>query len=190
MKYKKLAWEQLRSRYWVVFVVTLLVSIIMSAGPIGLILGGPVMVGYLGYMRKISREQADGKHYQDVITVATSNRFADYLVAYILKLIFITLWSLLFFIPGIIKSFSYFMTERLLLEDPTLSGTDAITRSREIMNGHKMELFILCLSFLGWFILGALAFGVGALFVLPYFYLTIVHYQDELIKNSNPNLIK
>lgn len=190
MKYKKLAWELLRSRYWTVFVVTLIVVLIMGAGPVGFILGGPALVGYYGYLKKITMSQADGKHYQDVVTVAASNRFVDYMLSHILKMVFTALWSLLFFIPGIIKALAYSLSERLLLEDPSLSAIDAITKSREIMNGHKMEFFLLILSFLGWFILGALAFGIGIFFVLPYFYMSVVAYQDELIKGANLNLIQ
>lgn len=95
---------------------------------------------------------------------------------------------MLFLIRGIIKALACSLSKRLLLEDPNLSAIDAITKSREIMNGHKMEFFLLILSFLGWFILGSLAFGVGILFVMPYFYMSVVAYQDELIKGANLNL--
>ena len=66
------------------------------------------------------------------------------------------LWSLLFVIPGLIKSYSYSMTPYILAEHPELSANEAITRSREIMDGNKWRLFCLGFSFIGWSLLCAL----------------------------------
>jgi uncharacterized membrane protein len=60
---------------------------------------------------------------------------------------------LLFIIPGIIKSFSYALTPYILKDNPDLKFNSAITKSREMMNGHKLELFTLYLSFIGWYLL-------------------------------------
>lgn len=79
------------------------------------------------------------------------------------------LWSLLFVIPGIIKSYEYQMIPYLLSEDSSMPMDEVFRRSREMTNGMKMSLFILDLSFIGWFILGAIACGIGTLFVNPYY---------------------
>ena len=70
--------------------------------------------------------------------------------------LYTTLWSLLFVIPGIIKVYSYAMTPYIMAEHPELTANEAITRSREIMDGNKWRLFCLGFSFIGWSLLCAL----------------------------------
>ena len=82
--------------------------------------------------------------------------------------IYLVLWTLLFIIPGIVKSLSYAMTPFILLENPYMSAKEAITASRKLMDGHKGELFILGLSFIGWEFLCVLTCGIGYLFLNPY----------------------
>lgn len=67
----------------------------------------------------------------------------------LMKNIYICLWSLLLIVPGIIKSYSYAMTEFLMLDNPNLSYDEAITESMRMMQGYKMKLFMLDLSFIG-----------------------------------------
>ena len=78
------------------------------------------------------------------------------------------LWTLLLIIPGIIKSYEYRFVPYILAEYPTLPSKAVIARSREITQGHKLDMFVLDLSFIGWYMLGALAFGIGVYFVNPY----------------------
>lgn len=96
------------------------------------------------------------------------------------------LWTLLLIVPGIIKSYEYKFVPYILSENPTLSSKEVILRSREITDGHKMDMFVLDLSFLGWYILGALLFGVGVFFVNPYIEATYARLYDVLsLKDSN-----
>ena len=81
-----------------------------------------------------------------------------------LRDLFITLWAILFIIPGIIKGYSYRLVPYILRDNPELSATETITRSKELMDGHKMDAFKLDLSFLGWLILGVLTLGIGLVF--------------------------
>lgn len=82
------------------------------------------------------------------------------------------LWTLLFIIPGIIKSYSYRMVPYILTDNPTLDTKRVIDLSRNIMDGNKFNAFLLDLSFIGWYILGLIALGVGVLFVNPYAFST------------------
>ena len=86
----------------------------------------------------------------------------------ILIAVFTALWSLLFWIPGIIKGLSYSMAYYVLAENPEMTARQALNESKAIMEGHKMELFILQLSFILWDILVALTFGIASVYVLPY----------------------
>jgi len=94
--------------------------------------------------------------------------FGTTCVAGILQGIYTFLWSLLFCIPGIVKSYSYSMTYYILLDNPNMSANDAITESRKLMYGKKWKLFCLDLSFIGWFLLTILTFGLLSLYVKPY----------------------
>ncbi|GHP13066.1 membrane protein [Lentilactobacillus fungorum] len=118
----------------------------------------------------------------------------QYLVAAIIMGVLTTfltfLWSLLFVIPGIIKSFAYVQALNIY-RDALDAGSpigyfEAIRRSRQMMNGHKFEYFILILSFLGWYILEGFSFGVLSLWVQPYtqlafanFYVKLADHPDE-----------
>ena len=80
----------------------------------------------------------------------------------------ILLWLFLFIVPGFIKTYEYSMIPYLLAENPNLSVDEAFSMSKQMTTGQKMDLFVLDLSFLGWYCLGALCCGIGLLFVQPY----------------------
>ena len=82
--------------------------------------------------------------------------------------LYIFLWALLFIIPGIVKSYEYYMVPYILAENPNISSARAFELSRIMTNGEKWNIFVLELSFMGWQILGMLACCIGTYFVLPY----------------------
>ncbi len=84
------------------------------------------------------------------------------------KGLYIFLWGLLLVIPGIIKSYEYRMVPYIISKKPNMPYDEAIRVSRYMTDGHKWNMFVLDLSFIGWHILGALFFGIGGLFVIPY----------------------
>lgn len=79
------------------------------------------------------------------------------------------LWTLLLIVPGIVKAYEYSMIPYILAEDPSTSLNDAFAKSKELTTGQKMDLFVLDLSFIGWWILGTILCGIGNLFVDPYY---------------------
>ena len=116
------------------------------------------------------------------------NKFTDnYLhkvVGMLLMGIKVCLWTLLFFIPGIVMSFAYAMTPYILEDNPELSAWEASTRSREIMKGHKFDLFYLYLSFIGWAILSILTFWIGFIWLIPYMQLAEVSFYNDITGGS------
>ena len=96
------------------------------------------------------------------------------------RYVYYTLWCLT--IGGIfIKRYSYFMVPYIAAENPDMSGRDAVTLSRRIMQGHKWECFILELSFLGWQILGLLTFGLfNVLYTNPYKTAVFTQYYEQI----------
>ncbi|MBR2034852.1 MAG: DUF975 family protein [Prevotella sp.] len=102
----------------------------------------------------------------------------------LLLLIYTVLWYLLLIIPGIIKSYSYSMTCYILKDNPELKNNAAIEKSMQMMDGHKMDLFLLHLSFIGWAILCLLTMGIGFIFLIPYIYTAQAHFYEDLKKQS------
>ena len=89
--------------------------------------------------------------------------------------LFTALWSLLFVIPGIIKSISYSMAMYILAENKGKSALECIEESKKMTNGHKMELFVLALSFIGWALLCGITFGIAGIWVIPYMETTLAN---------------
>lgn len=86
----------------------------------------------------------------------------------VLKNIFILLWSLLFIIPGIIKSYSYYLAELIAIKNPSLPSNDCINLSKELMKGKKWKLFMFDLSFFWWYLLVIISCGIAVIYVGPY----------------------
>ena len=95
-----------------------------------------------------------------------------------LSQLFVALWSLLFLIPGIVKSYAYSMAYYVKLDHPDYGWKACIDESRRLMNGHKWEKFVLDLSFFGWILVGALCLGVGTLWVTPYMAATEAQFYE------------
>lgn len=98
----------------------------------------------------------------------------DSVVLIAARLFFVTLWSLLLFVPGIIKQYAYSQATFLYAEDvaagrPIKSAGTYLKASAQLMRGHKMALFALQLSFIGWFILELLTLKMSALYSRPYY---------------------
>lgn len=96
-----------------------------------------------------------------------------------LMLVFGFLSAITVWIP-LIKSFSYSLTFYVMV-DFNLSGTEAISKSVELMKGYKAKLFRLGLSFFGWYLLSSLTFGIGAIFLAPYVEATVAEFYAELL---------
>lgn len=102
----------------------------------------------------------------------------------ILKTIYITLWTLLLIIPGIIKTYSYAMAEYIMLDNPNVGSDEAIRLSMQMMKGNKLKLFLLDLSFIGWIILALLTFGLGFIILYPYIYTAHAEFYTDLKAES------
>ena len=127
---------------------------------------GPFLVGYVNSFKKLLVEGDDR---------ITANSFREgfkpywrSVWAYLFRGILISLWSLLLIIPGIIKSLSYAMTMYIVKDHPELTVNEAIDLSKDMMYGHKYDLFYLYISFIGWYLLSILTLGIGTFWLMPY----------------------
>lgn len=129
-----------------------------------LIIGGVIQMGYCVFLLK----QHDGRDPEFRDLFSQFDYFGTGFAQKFLRDLYTFLWGLLLIIPGIVASYSYAMTPYILAENPTLSANEAISRSKEMMDGHKSELFMLHLTFIGWDILAALTLNIGHLWLNPY----------------------
>lgn len=98
----------------------------------------------------------------------------------ILVAIYTILWTCLLIIPGIVKSYSYALAPFILKDEPELKYNAAIEKSMRMMDGYKMKLFLLDLSFIGWMILSILTLGIGLLFLQPYMNTARAAFYEDL----------
>lgn len=145
-----------------------------------LLVSGPLMYGLSSAFLSL----ASGLR-PSVSTLFTGfNRFGTTFLLYVLMMIFIYLWMLLLIVPGIIAALRYSQAYYILRDNPELSALEAIRRSKEMMVGHKGRLFILYLSFIGWWLLGILTLGIGFLWLNPYLYTTQAHFYLDLLNRG------
>jgi len=153
--------------HWVLAVgLMVLLQLILSTTTLGLLgwlFVGPLAVGLSSFF--LSIHKGSPRFFQ---LFDGFDCFGKAFISNMLMSMYVFLWSLLFVIPGIVKTYSYAMTFFIIADDPFVSASDAITRSRQIMNGNKMRLFGLSLRYAGWGFLCLFTFGIGFLWLWPY----------------------
>ena len=150
----------------------------------GLFFTNPLTVGFRNSLKAFYKDAdyntvgnmfkfgfSDGQYWRNVAGILLMN-------------LFIALWTLLFIIPGIIKSFAYAMTPYILKDNPELGPNDARLKSIEMMRGHKWKLFGLELSFIGWFLLCILSLGIGFIWLAPYFNTAHAAFYCDLLEEQ------
>lgn len=142
----------------------------------------PVMIGF--YKVFLNGTYGDKPAVGTLFEGYKGGLFGKSLALYWLVVIFTVLWSLLLIIPGIIKSFAYSMSWYILAENPDMTAREALNESKVITNGHKMELFVLGLSFIPWILLVYVTLGIASIYVIPYMQLTYTNFYHN-IKRQN-----
>ena len=138
----------------------------------------PMVVGFANAFLRLL-VQGDNALSENMYKIATKNYWHKVWGMFLVN-VFVFLWSLLLIIPGIVKMFSYAMTEFILEEHPELSANEAIDHSRAMMKGHKFDLFWLILSFIGWGFLCLFTFGIGYLWLTPYMETSVAAFYEDV----------
>ena len=145
-------------------IVSVIALVFVVLALIHFIIGGAVQMGYAAFNLDI----VDGVPTSASVLFSQFNRLKDGFVMRLMTRIFIALWSLLFVIPGIMKTYSYAMAPYILVENPHMTGMEAITASKNMMYGHRWELFCMLFSFIGWDLLSIFTLGILQLWIHPY----------------------
>ena len=147
-----------------------------------LFLAGAAEMGLAAVCLLLVRQPQRKMEVNTVFHAFKDDHYVRSLVIYLLSGLYVFLWSLLFWIPGIVKGCAYSMAYYVSLDKPEMSGSDCITTSERLMEGYKWQLFCLELSFLGWFIVSFLTLGIGFLFVEPYYRLAKANFYESIIR--------
>lgn len=218
---RRRAWDSLKGKYWMAFLVTLVTGLIGSIGGLftsfaqnlnevvnmvdpsemdSVMQMGALVLNIVGLIASIigavvaifvGNVANAGCCNYFIKNTETKPLFADAFSTYKIKYgrnvktlflrdIKLVLWTLLFIIPGIIKSFEYSIIPYILADDAEISSKDAFLKAKEMMKGNKWRLFKLEFSFIGWAILCVLTLGIGTFFLVPYINAASAEFYTEL----------
>ena len=179
--YRAAAWKKLTGNWTNVVVAYLiyvvLIGVLSSTGIGSLILGGPLAIGMVILLLKLSRT---GESKIENVFDGFKNGIGSNIVAGILVPLFTFLWALLLIIPGIVKSYAYSMAFFIKHDHPEYDWKMCLDESQRYMKGYKWQLFCLDFSFIGWILLSILTCGIGMLWVVPYQFAAHANFYENL----------
>lgn len=173
-------------------VVCLIQSLILGigsslAGVVAILVGGLLAFGLARVFLQLVRGQKDKVDIADLF--CGTDEFGSLIVLNLLVGLFTFLWTLLFIIPGIVKSYAYSMAFYIKHDHPEYDWKQCIDESQRYMKGHKWQLFCLDFSFIGWILLGALCCGIGTLWVVPYQNAARANFYENLKAIYDPEVV-
>lgn len=144
----------------------------------------PLLVSLLGfYVILVKRDPSEqfslGEEIKNIFKVSFDATYGKKLVVTILRTLFITLWCFLFIIPGIVYNYSSYFSFQIMCENPNLKPMEALKLSKKMVAGNRGELFALDLSFIGWWILCGISFGIASIYAIPYYLTTQALYYEN-----------
>lgn len=157
----------------IIFLVFAIVSIVTLC--FHFFISNPIACGRARFYIKNRKENASISE----LFFSFSNHYKNCVKIMFLRDVKIALWSLLFIIPGIIKSYEYRMIPMILADNPSISSQDAFLKSRQMTRFQKGAMFVLDLSFIGWYLIGNLVI-IGKFFIHPYYDGVQVELYDKL----------
>ena len=186
---KARSWAQIKDKIGILFVISLIIGLISFAASFVLsfipVVGSAVATFLVApafalssarvYLNVVAGAQPEAKDsfygFEDFWAAVKVNFFVA---------LYTFLWSLLFIIPGIVKGISYSMSLYILAENKGKPALECIEESKRMTDGHKMDLFILGLSFIGWILLGYVTCGIGYIWIIPYMEAAFVNAYNSL----------
>jgi len=145
-----------------------------------LFIAGPLAVGISVFSLKISRNEE--ARFEQIFEGFYNLK--NSVIAYLLVVLFVILWTLLLIIPGIIAAISYSMTFYIIAEDENIQPMEAIDKSKKMMDGYKSKYFFLGLRLFGLALLCILTLGIGFLWLIPYAHVTTAKFYDDIKGNT------
>lgn len=186
---KSKAKQQIRGKIGILFVISLIIALItgVASAVLSLIpfvgnLVNSIIIApafALSVIRVYLNVTANVKPTTSDAFCGFDDFWSAFKVSFLVGL-FTLLWSLLFIIPGIVKSYAYSLSMYVLAENKGKPALECINESKAMTNGHKMDLFVLGLSFIGWILLGIVTFGIAYIWIFPYMNATYTNAYNSL----------
>lgn len=179
--------SKLFSNAWLMALLVCVIvgAITTAAGTIVPALGATLILGAVEYgTSRVFLDQARSGRAMELgeLFSGFSSDFGELFLLGFLTSLFTALWSLLLVIPGIVKAYSWSLIYYIKCDHPEYDWRACMKESTAMMRGYKMKLFLLDLSFIGWYIVGSLCLGVGTLWVVPYHMATHAQFYVERCK--------
>lgn len=167
---------------WVLAMFMSLVSIALA-----LLVVNVISMGTMTWFHRSIK--TEGLKMEEMFWTFKEDYGGNVLMMFLISL-YTALWSMLFVVPGIVKGYSYSLAMYIKSENPNIPASKAIELSTRMTNGHKMDLFVLDMSFIGWGILSAFTLNIlGILYVMPYQYASKAFAYEEIKEEALANQI-
>lgn len=167
---------------WVLAMFMSLVSIALA-----LLVVNVISMGTMTWFHRSIK--TEGLKMEEMFWTFKEDYGGNVLMMFLISL-YTALWSMLFVVPGIVKGYSYSLAMYIKSENPNIPASKAIELSTRMTNGHKMDLFVLDMSFIGWGILSAFTLNIlGILYVMPYQYAAKAFAYEEIKEEALANQI-
>lgn len=181
-EYRAEAKQALSGNWGMAIIITLVYGLLVNAVNVtvigGILLEGALFVGYAYTLLMCNRRGVFD--INDLFQGFRVPNFASTIGLGVKKALLILAWSLLFVVPGIVKTFSYSMAEYIMADHPEMTGIEAITASKNLMNGKKGKLFGLYFSFIGWILLSCITCGIGFFWVGPWMSMATTKFYESI----------
>lgn len=176
----------------VIGILAVVLVIVLVAMIIGVLwvtfITNPIMVGARRYFIEATYGEKTAGEIGKLFMCFAKGKYMNPVKILFFRDLYVWLWSLLFIIPGIVKSYEYYMLPYILAENPDISKEDAFRLSKEMMDGEKWNTFVLGLSFIGWNILSVFTCGLLSIFYInPYMNMTYAHLYETLKHRASMN---
>jgi uncharacterized membrane protein len=144
-------------------------------------LSSPLQVGFNKFLLE---SRKGNRSFENVFSSFNKKRYSGVVKGMAWQVLFTFLWTLLFCIPGIIKTFSYYAVPYILADNPKIDYRRALKLSMKMTDGYKLDIFALELSFIGWVLLGEICCFIGVAFITPYIAATNAEMYAHIRKNA------
>ncbi|MCR8743722.1 DUF975 family protein [Romboutsia lituseburensis] len=169
----------------VLIVILISICVALIGTVLKVLVFNPIIIGKNNFFMGI---RENDRKVGDIFFLFKESKFIKPAITIFFVDLFTFLWTLLLIIPGIIKHYEYYMIEYILSENPDIDRKRAFELSKYMMDGQKLDTFVLELSFIGWDILSGITFGlVGIFYVNPYRESTFAELYATLRENAIQN---
>ncbi len=164
------------STYWFLLLLAIAAGLVINV-----LVVAPILVGKVKFFLENRKGNCE---FTNLFYCFKNGQYMNIVKSIAWRYLFTFAWTLLFIIPGIIKSYAYSMVPYILADNPNIGYDRALKLSMDMTEGYKFEIFVLQLSFYGWYLLGSLCFNVGVFLVHPYYEATMAELYGALRKNA------